>query len=84
MTEAKAEARLKKLKVQQAELAAQIKMQEKKVKEREEKKLNDRRIEIGILAEKAGVVAFADDVILAALKSIKTEKSGVDGTGDSK
>lgn len=76
MTEKKAttkrdpEARIQKLREQQAELSAQIKAQKKKLRDREEKRLNDRRIEIGRLAESAGVLFASDDALLAALRTI--------------
>ncbi|MEI7429254.1 MAG: hypothetical protein WCL27_02285 [Betaproteobacteria bacterium] len=62
--------KLARLREQQATLAAQIKAEEKKQKDREEHKLNLRRIEIGKLAEQAGVLNASDDVLLKAFKSI--------------
>lgn len=67
--------RLARLKKQQADLTAQIRAQEQKLRDREEKKLNDRRIEIGKLAEAAGVLFAPDADLSAALKSIAQNPS---------
>lgn len=67
--------RLARLKKQQADLAAQIRAQEQKLRDRDEKKLNDRRLEIGKLAEAAGVLFAADADLAAAFKSIASKPS---------
>lgn len=68
--------RISRLREQQATLQAQIKAEERKLREREEAKSNERRIAVGKLAELAGVLFAADDVLLAALRSISTKTTG--------
>lgn len=70
MTASKSD-KLTRLREQQATLAAQIKAEEKKQKAREERILDQRRIEVGKLAEQAGVLNFPDDVLLSAFNSIQ-------------
>ena len=67
--------RLNRLRQQQADLAAQIKAQERKLRERDDKKLNDRRLEIGKLAEAAGLLFAPDADLIAAFKSIASKSS---------
>lgn len=84
MTEQKTKAKrgptekLTKLREQQAQLAAQIKAQEKKLREREVKKLNDRLLEVGRLAEAAGVLFASDEDLTKALQTVASTRAAAE------
>lgn len=67
MSDDKTPSRLDRLKQQQADLAAQIRREEKKLRERDEAAKAVRLLEIGKIADDLGITGLTDDAIRSAL-----------------